>query len=304
LTDDAKQGEEDRRAGDFATVVEAHWTAVFRMLFWMSGNSHDAEELTQETFLRALQHFAEMSAETRMRPWLLRIATNAFLDAKRKQKRARRVALPPDLPGCMADPADRIEVIEQAELAKAAMTVLSETTRTVFHLRVQESLPYAEIAPMLNMTEQAARWHMHQARRKLSERKRIMRRIVSLLLVSVLVCLMSAGIADAKKKGKGKGKAVALTTEQFDAMVAKNFSLMNPNGEGLVNEAGCIEFKKVQNPNRTYYSVERGEEEGKALYESCLKNMTDKSKGFNLEAYKAYKTPKAPPKAADAPKTP
>jgi RNA polymerase sigma-70 factor (ECF subfamily) len=169
---DHKQGEQDGHAGDFVGLVDAHWTAVFRLLFWMSGNTHDAEELTQETFLRALQHFAETSHQTRMRAWLLRVATNAFLDRKRKQNRAKRVALPPDLPGLVTAPGDRIETTEQAELAKAAMTTLSETTRAVFHLRVQESLPYAEIAAMLGTTEQAARWHMHQARSKLLEQLR------------------------------------------------------------------------------------------------------------------------------------
>lgn len=164
---DLMPGEKDGRAGDFAALVDAHWMAVFRLVFWMSGNTHDAEELTQETFLRALQRLAETSLQTQTRAWLLRVATNAFLDRKRKQNRAKQVALPPDLPGLATAPGDRIETSEQAELAKAAMTTLSETTRAVFHLRVQEALPYAEIAAMLGTTEQAARWHMHQARSKL-----------------------------------------------------------------------------------------------------------------------------------------
>ena len=166
---DPQKGDEDRGGGDFAALVDTHWTAVFRLLFWMSGSTHDAEELTQETFLRALQHFAEMSAETRIRPWLLRIGRNAFLDAKRRQKRARRVELPVDLPERAAAPGEQIETREQAELAKAALTSLSETTRSVFHLRVQESLPYAEISALLKISEQAARWHMHQARSKLMQ---------------------------------------------------------------------------------------------------------------------------------------
>ena len=105
-----------------------------------------------------------------MRSWLLRIASNACQDVRRRQRRAKRVPLPDDLPDTAAAPGHRLETAEQGRLLRAAMEDLSETTRTVFHLRAEESLPFREIAEMLGTTEQAARWHMHQARRKLLDR--------------------------------------------------------------------------------------------------------------------------------------
>ena len=59
---------------------------------------------------------------------------------------------------------------EQAALARAAMGDLTELTRLVFHLRVQEDLSFREIAELAGTTEQSARWHMHQARTKLLAR--------------------------------------------------------------------------------------------------------------------------------------
>jgi RNA polymerase sigma-70 factor, ECF subfamily len=154
---------------DFAAVVEAHWTAVFRLLYCMTGDVHDTEELTQETFLRALSRLVSFRPGTKMRAWLLRIARNACLDAQRKRKRARRVEFQ-DEPGTDRHPGYWIETEEQAALLRTAMEELSETARTVFHLRAQESLSFKEIASLLETTEEAARWHMHQARTKLLKR--------------------------------------------------------------------------------------------------------------------------------------
>ena len=151
----------------FAAAVETHWSAVFRLLFCMTGHTHDAEELTQETFLRAWKRFDTFLSGTHLRAWLLRIATNACLDAKRRHKRVGKVPLPDDLPAPQNEPGHRLETAEQAALLRAAMEELSETTRSVFHLRATESLSFREIAAMLETTEQAARWHMHQARQVL-----------------------------------------------------------------------------------------------------------------------------------------
>jgi RNA polymerase sigma-70 factor (ECF subfamily) len=70
-----------------------------------------------------------------------------------------------------------LETSEQAALARAALEELSELTRAVFHLRVQEDLAFREIAGMLATTEESARWHMHHARttlrKKLSETREL-----------------------------------------------------------------------------------------------------------------------------------
>jgi RNA polymerase sigma-70 factor (ECF subfamily) len=152
---------------DFAGVVNAHWSAVYRLLHTLTGNLHDTEDLTQETFLRALRRRDSYQAGTRLRAWLLRIASNAFFDLRRKRQRSRTEPLASDPPGRASHPERRLETVEQSALLQAALQDLTELTRLVFHLRAQEDLSFREIAELAGTTEQAARWHMHQARSRL-----------------------------------------------------------------------------------------------------------------------------------------
>src|SRR5207244_340873 len=92
---------------------------------------------------------------------------NAFFDVQRKRRRARTQPLAEDVAGSAVDPGQALEAAEHTAILKAALTGLSNTDRLVFHLRVEEDLSYREIGETLNISEEAARWHMHQARSKL-----------------------------------------------------------------------------------------------------------------------------------------
>jgi RNA polymerase sigma-70 factor (ECF subfamily) len=155
-------------SGSFAGVVNAHWSAVYRLLWCMTGNRHDTEDLTQETFLRALNRLESFTPGTSMRAWLLRIASNAFFDLRRKHGRLRQQPLKDSFPSADSRPEKPLEAAEQNELLRVALEELSETTRLVFHLRTQEELSFREIGELTGVTEEAARWHMHQARTKLT----------------------------------------------------------------------------------------------------------------------------------------
>jgi RNA polymerase sigma-70 factor, ECF subfamily len=157
-------------ADPFAEVVNAHWSAVYRLLWCMTGNRHDTEDLTQETFLRALKRLDSFTPGTQMRAWLLRIASNAFFDVKRKRRHGDRQPLSESIPAAEARPERSLEAAEQNELLRAALEELSETTRLVFHLRTQEELSFKEIGTTAGVSEEAARWHMLQARTKLAAR--------------------------------------------------------------------------------------------------------------------------------------
>ena len=154
----------------FAEVVNQHWTAVYRLLYSMTGNTHDTEDLTQETFLRALKRLDTFQPGTQMRAWLLRIGSNVFFDQHRKRRRGTPEPLPEDLAGPQTHPGQSLEMAEQCEIVKAALEGLSELDRMVFHLRVQEDLSFREIGDVVGTSEEAARWHMHQARSKLMNR--------------------------------------------------------------------------------------------------------------------------------------
>jgi len=133
----------------------------------MTRNVHDTEELTQETFLRALRQFASFRPRSNLRAWLLRIASNAWSDLKRKRRRVPFETLEHEPPEHVRSAEAELEQAEQTRLAQAAVEQLSETPRAVFHLRVVEELSYREIAELLDTTEEAARWQMHDARKRL-----------------------------------------------------------------------------------------------------------------------------------------
>ncbi|MBI5725280.1 MAG: RNA polymerase sigma factor [Planctomycetes bacterium] len=152
----------------FRTIVEQHWDSVYRLLFHMTSNTHDAEDLTQETFMRALKSRESFSAGTNMRAWLMRIAGNAFFDLRRRRKVSRAQPLGPE--ELQAQPAGgRTDggSGERNEILARAIAALPETARMVFLMRVREDMPFREIADGLHMTEATARWHMLQARRQL-----------------------------------------------------------------------------------------------------------------------------------------
>jgi RNA polymerase sigma-70 factor (ECF subfamily) len=157
-------------AQDAAGMVEQHWDAVFRLLFRLTHNAHDTEDLTQETFLRAMERSESFQPGTDRRAWLRRIATNLFLDQCRRRKVAKAEAL-------ADDPVDRSRLVEGSlqnqelgAVLEQAIAGLPETARMVFVLRVQEEVSFQEIARLIGATEETARWHMMKARRLLMER--------------------------------------------------------------------------------------------------------------------------------------
>jgi RNA polymerase sigma-70 factor (ECF subfamily) len=154
-------------AGTFSALVERHWPAVCRLLLGLTGHAHDTEDLAQETFLRAWKTRDSFRPGSNERAWLLRIASNAFFDLRRRQQRRPVEPLADEPAATDRHPAARLEAAEQAELLRAAMAELTEVTRLVFHLRAVEELSFREIGEIADVTEEAARWHMGQARRKL-----------------------------------------------------------------------------------------------------------------------------------------
>ncbi len=155
---------------NFKEVVEAHWTAVYRLLYSLTGNPHDSEDLTQETFLRAIKRWETFKQGTNLRAWLLRIGTNAFFDIKRKKQTLKIGPLTEDVLSEEKTAEGLLELAEQGKLIRVAMRDLTELTRLVFHLRVTEELSFKEVAGIAGVTEVAARQHMHQARTKLLKR--------------------------------------------------------------------------------------------------------------------------------------
>ena len=161
-----RSGEHEHRVGGLAfdALVAAHWEPVYRLAYHLCGNVPDAQDVAQETFLKAMAACGSFRPGTNLRAWLLRITSNAFLDLRRRAKTARQTPL--ETEPAVSDP-DVVEGDEQLRMLWRAIHGLDDLQRTVFLLRTQDDQSFREIAATLNTTEETARWHMLQARRKL-----------------------------------------------------------------------------------------------------------------------------------------
>jgi RNA polymerase sigma-70 factor (ECF subfamily) len=149
----------------FDCLVGDHHPAVYRFLYRLCcGHRQDAEDLCQETFLRAYRAFGRLEAEANHRAWLCRIAYNAFLNG---QRRARPTELPEDLPAASDDGRDRRELV--ASIATFVHT-LPPKQRAAMILRHVEGREYDEVARVLGCSEDSARANVFQAVRKVRAR--------------------------------------------------------------------------------------------------------------------------------------
>jgi len=141
-------------------------------MYRLTSNTHDAEDLTQQAMLQGLENLQQFQPGSNMRSWLLRIATNCFLDHKRRRRPTAMDATVIDQShlapssGTLSTPLEDLEMT--AQVHKALMQI-PDTQRAVFVLRTTEELSFRDIAQVLGTTEVTARWHMLQARQRLLE---------------------------------------------------------------------------------------------------------------------------------------
>jgi RNA polymerase sigma-70 factor (ECF subfamily) len=158
----AQQG--DRSA--FAALVERYWDRLYRWLYHLTHDRHQAEDLVQEAFLKALGHLDSFRAGSNFRAWLFRIAHNAWLNEARRNGRGRE-ALPEHLPGQEEGPVEQVLTRESLQMLARAVGRLPDEFRAAFLLRAEEGLSFRQIAEVLDLTEETARWRVFKARQKL-----------------------------------------------------------------------------------------------------------------------------------------
>jgi RNA polymerase sigma-70 factor (ECF subfamily) len=143
------------KAGDteaFGELVRRYQKPVFRIVLRMVKSPDDADDLTQDAFVRAHRGLKTFKEEYDFHPWLYRIAVNQAINFLNKRKRQAAVDLE-DIPEgdikTGPEPESPIQAASRHEMLKkldAALERLPEEQRTVFLLRVQEGLSYEEIA--------------------------------------------------------------------------------------------------------------------------------------------------------------
>ena len=169
--DDERKAELDR---EFSAVYRAHLRDVYSYAYYRIGNHHDAEDLTEQTFLQAYRHFERALAESNgrpLRPWLIRIAHN--LAANYYRDRARRPQTGLEDASVLSAPHETAQLVEgRQELREVLEGVakLPDDRREALIMRFALDMDNKEIARALGRSEGATKVLIHRAIRQLEQR--------------------------------------------------------------------------------------------------------------------------------------
>lgn len=185
--DEAPDLVERLRAGEpaaFREMVECYQRDVYALAYDLCGNHHDAEDLSQEVFIKAFRGVGSFRADARLGSWLYRITMNAHIDNKRR-KPVQLVSIDGHMSGNEAEPlADRM--IDLATVAAGpdraagaarfqedvdrALDALSTQERSVFVLRHYHDMKIGEISASLSIAEGTVKSLLFRSMRKLRDR--------------------------------------------------------------------------------------------------------------------------------------
>ena len=157
----------------FEDLYRAHLRDVYSYSYYRVGNHHDAEDLTEQTFLQAYRHFERARRESNgrpLRPWLIRIAHN--LASNFHRDRARRPTSALDSVDPVSHPHDTEHVVEGREELREVidgLTELPDDRREALIMRFALGMSNREIARALGRTDGATKVLIHRAIRQLEE---------------------------------------------------------------------------------------------------------------------------------------
>lgn len=157
----------------FRQLVARWQQPVFAFLLHMLGSVEEAEDMTQDTFLKVHDQAGRYQPAGRFRSWLLRIAGNKARSALRRRRILRWVSFDPvrhDRPGAAADPLQELTRRETAAEVQAAIATLPERQRAALVLKRWQGLSYQEIADVLQTTVPAVESLLQRAAETLRQR--------------------------------------------------------------------------------------------------------------------------------------
>ena len=153
---------------DFQEVYNLYFRDVYRYALSLSRNESVAEEITQETFYKALQKLDRFDGEEKMFVWLCQIAKNTYISMCRKDK-----SLNPDADITLSQSSENFEEIffdkDTAFAIHKVLHTLDEPYKEVFSLRTFGELSFKQIAELFGKTEAWARVTYHRARLRIME---------------------------------------------------------------------------------------------------------------------------------------
>lgn len=176
--DRARQGDQ----AAFGRLVRLHQKRVYGAVLHIVGNHGDADDVTQETFVRAYRGLAGYDGRAELSTWLYRIAINTALNFLRSTKRAALTVQagadaaaheggrPEHLGVGVRTPAEWAQIGEDLRRVLEEVARLSTPLRVTLILATVEQLPYKQIAEVLEVPEGTVAWRVNEARRILKER--------------------------------------------------------------------------------------------------------------------------------------
>ena len=173
----------EAKAGDYAAfeeLVNRYERKFYRLGLNITGNQEDAEDVLQESFLKAFEHLPDFREDSRFYTWIVRIAVNQALMKLRKRRTSREVPMGEsegedgevivhEFADWKPNPEQRFAQAELEGILQGAVNDLPPGFRTVFYLRDVEGLSTEETAEMLNLSIGAVKARLFRARLRLRD---------------------------------------------------------------------------------------------------------------------------------------
>jgi RNA polymerase sigma factor (sigma-70 family) len=219
---------------DFDGFVRSYETRLRRLVMRRIGDLCEAEEITQETLLRAYQHRASFASEDELMAWSTVVAQRLVIDRVRVRGRSVAVAEVPESTRLGRDTAEIVVARHEARAALESLEAIPTRQAAILWAREVEGLHYEEIAERFGISEPAVRSLLHRGRKAL--RKEFKDRTGSLPLNGLVP--FAPWLLALKAAGKLRGAAKAVGRSSYGAVAALSLTALVVSGIGAFHGAG------------------------------------------------------------------
>src|SRR5438477_12596553 len=167
--------------GAWELIVRQYWRKVFNIAYKFVGKHDEAEDLTQDIFMKIFKSLGTFDRRANFQTWLISVSRNLCIDHYRSVRKERETidrgvdpnTLSPT--SAEADPSAGLEQRDRVELLRQAMSALPETLRTAVLMRDIQELSYQEIADRLRLPEGTVKSRINRGRTELARQIRLLR---------------------------------------------------------------------------------------------------------------------------------